>query len=121
MPNEVLDRIAHRLKALADPTRLAILHRLETGPLCVRDLTSELSARQANVSKHLGILRQTGLVSSTRSGAEVHYALADPTALEICRLVCASLEKQACEALEELGAGLTNTPSGSDRPSSLEA
>src|SRR5210317_217901 len=96
MPTEILERIANRLKALADPTRLAILHSLQQGPMCVKDITEAIEARQANVSKHLAILRQSGLVRSSRNGAEVHYEVADPTALDICRLVCASLEKQAC-------------------------
>jgi DNA-binding transcriptional ArsR family regulator len=121
MPTEILERIANRLKALADPTRLAILHSLQEGPMCVKDITEVIAARQANVSKHLGILRQAGLVRSSRNGAEVHYEVADPTALDICRLVCASLEKQACRAVEELGQGFNiTTPPGTSTSRSME-
>lgn len=91
--------------------------------MCVKDITEMIAARQANVSKHLGILRQAGLVRSWRNGAEVHYEVADPSALDICRLVCASLEKQACRAVEELGQGFTlnTTRSGTSESPTLES
>ena len=110
MQSEILEHIARRFRALGDPTRLAILHALQEGPLSVKSITGAVHGRQANISKHLGILRQAGLVRCQRCGAEVHYEIDDPAVLDLCRLVCTSLEFQATRALEELGQGLQPPP-----------
>ena len=92
--DQLLARIAERLKALADPTRLRILHCLQDGELCVSDVIEQVGGSQANVSKHLGILRRAELVAAERKGLHVHYRIADPATFTICRLVCDSLERQ---------------------------
>lgn len=100
--DELLGRIAERMKALADPTRLKILHQLEAGEVCVGDLAERVGGSQANVSKHLGVLRKAGLVSCRRDGMNVCYTVADDSAFTICRLVCDALVRQADRAAEEL-------------------
>lgn len=92
---ELLERIAERLKALADATRLRILHTLGAGEMVVSDLVQRVGGSQANVSKHLAILRRLGVVASRREGVFVYYRVVDPTALEICRTVCDALEDRA--------------------------
>lgn len=98
----LLERIAERLKALADPMRLKILHALERGELCVTDLVAEVGGSQANISKHLAILRRAGLVECRRSGLFVLYRVADRTSLAICRTVCDVLERQAAAEHREI-------------------
>jgi DNA-binding transcriptional ArsR family regulator len=67
--------------SLADPTRRAIFERLSReGELTVRALTDHAGVSQPMVSKHLGILKQAGLVRSRRDGRETHYR-ARPQAL----------------------------------------
>jgi DNA-binding transcriptional ArsR family regulator len=62
-------------KALADPTRRAILERLiRVGDLTVRDLTEGSGVSQPMVSKHLSALRKARLVRPRRSGRETHYS-----------------------------------------------
>lgn len=92
---ELLERIADRLKALADPTRLQILHALENGERNVSDLLAEVGGSQANVSKHLARMRQAGIVRARRDGTSVFYRVIDPTAFAVCHTVCDALELQA--------------------------
>ncbi|HEX4952994.1 MAG TPA: metalloregulator ArsR/SmtB family transcription factor [Thermoanaerobaculia bacterium] len=91
--DEVLVRIADRMKAMADPMRLKILHSLEDRELSVSELVRAVGTTQANVSKHLAILRRVGLVTSRREGMSIYYRVADESIFSICRLVCDSLER----------------------------
>lgn len=105
LSDELLVRIADRMKAIADPTRLKILHSLEEGEVCVGDLAELVGGSQANVSKHLAVLRQAGLVRCRRDGMNVCYAVADESVFDVCRLVCDALVSQADRAAEELRRG----------------
>jgi DNA-binding transcriptional ArsR family regulator len=102
---ELLARIAERLKAMADPTRLRLLHALEGGEICVSDLAAQVGGSQANVSKHLAVLRKAGLVACRRDGMNVCYSIADRSAFEVCRTVCDALAEQADQAAAELRRG----------------
>lgn len=79
-----LDFVARRMQAIAEPNRMRILKALEQREATVQDLTDELATTHQNVSKHLGILYQSGIVSRRKDGTKVWYALADFTA---CKLV----------------------------------
>ena len=100
-------RIADRLKALSDPCRLKILHALEHGELCVSEIRENVGGSQANVSKHLARMRQSGVLESRREGTNVFYRVADPTAFAICRTVCDALEVRAEHELDALSRGRT--------------
>ena len=65
------------LKALSDPTRLAIVSTLAKakGEVCVCDFTDALPMNQSSVSHHLKILRDAGVVRGARRGTWVHYSL----------------------------------------------
>jgi ArsR family transcriptional regulator len=89
-----LHLISRRLKAIADPSRLAILHILCEGEKNVSELVRASGLTQANVSKHLGILRGEGLVSCRRDHRMIFYDLASELHKEICSLVCRSLEER---------------------------
>jgi DNA-binding transcriptional ArsR family regulator len=90
--DELLNRIAEVLKAMADPTRLKILHSLNQGERCVSDILNMVGGSQANVSKHLSVLKRAGLVDSRRDGLNVFYHITDEGVFTICRNVCDSLE-----------------------------
>jgi DNA-binding transcriptional ArsR family regulator len=90
--DELLNRIAEVLKAMADPTRLKILHCLHNGERCVSDILEVVGGSQANVSKHLSVLKRAGLVDCRRSGLNVYYRIIDEGVFTICRNVCDSLE-----------------------------
>lgn len=77
--------LAGVFKALADPTRVAIVSRLATGEkCCVCDLTDAFDISQPTVSHHLRILRDAGLVESERRGTFAYYWLV-PQAIERLR------------------------------------
>jgi DNA-binding transcriptional ArsR family regulator len=68
-------------KAFSDPTRRAIFERLaRDGEQTVHSLTDQAGVSQPAVSKHLGVLKQAGLVRDRRDGRETHYS-ATPQAL----------------------------------------
>ena len=101
----LLDEMAHWLKALADPTRLRILHALKDGERCVGDLMGGIGCSQANVSKHLAVLREAELVVGEPRGVSVYYRIADPAVFRICETVCDSLEKTLDRRLSGLRQG----------------
>ena len=68
--------VAPVFRALADPTRVRILHLLREGPLCVGDLVSALGTAQPKVSRHLAYLRRAGLVEDEKRGLWCFYRLA---------------------------------------------
>ncbi len=70
-----MEEVAAYFKALSDETRLRILKLLEEGELCVCDLTAALEMTQPNISFHLGILKEAGLVKDRRNGRWMHYDL----------------------------------------------
>ena len=69
------ERCARLLKAMADPDRLKIVQCLREGPKNVSELAAELNAEIVNVSHHLGVLRNAGLVQDERHGRFIVYQL----------------------------------------------
>ncbi len=102
---QLLERIADRLKAMADPTRLRILHSLQAGERCVTDILGQVGGSQANISKHLSVLRRAGLVDCRRDGVNVYYRIEDPAVFAICSTVCDSLERQVNTDKEQIAQG----------------
>ena len=85
LPVEARAELAARFKALADPTRVAIVNRLAAAPeVCVCDLTASFDLSQPTISHHLKILREAGLVESSRRGTWAYYRLV-PDAVETLR------------------------------------
>jgi DNA-binding transcriptional ArsR family regulator len=78
---ELTQLTASVCKALNDPKRLMILYALRDGPLAVSELVDILEASQANVSQHLAILRERGIVEPDRQGNNVYYSLRHPQVL----------------------------------------
>ena len=70
-------RLATLFKGMGHPTRLRILERITACEFCVSELETNLDRRQANISQHLAILRDRGLVTPVRKGKMVCYRLAD--------------------------------------------
>lgn len=90
----VLDRLAERFKALAEPNRLAILAALRAHELSVTELVDETGLGQANVSKHLTMLHRYGFVERRKDGLNVFYSLADKDVFRICDIMCGKLETE---------------------------
>ena len=76
MPKGRADALATRFKALADPTRVAIINSLSAAEeVCVCNLTETFDLSQPTISHHLKILREAGLVESSRRGTWSYYRL----------------------------------------------
>ena len=76
LPTEAREALAARFKALADPTRVAIVNRLAgADEVCVCALVEELELSQPTISHHLKILREAGLVDAERRGTWAYYRL----------------------------------------------
>ena len=97
LPDLLADLIAQRFKVLSEPMRIKLLDRLRDGAATVHELTEALGASQQNVSKHLGVLLQAGMVSRTKQGTSARYAIADPDVFTLCEQVCGGIRRQAVE------------------------
>lgn len=80
---EELDRTAALVKVLDSKTRLQILLLLDDAERVVHELVTELEKSQPLISQHLRVLRRAGLVSSSRNGREVRYALARAEVIDV--------------------------------------
>ncbi len=76
--DELLNHDADVFKALADPTRMKIIHLLKFGELCVCEIISALDKTQPTVSHHLNILKKAGFLNWRKEGVWIHYSLKDP-------------------------------------------
>lgn len=98
-----LELVARRLRALADSSRLLVLQSLCGGERNVTELVRETRLRQANVSKHLRILRDEGFVLARRDRRNVFYRVSGTVPEEICTLICKSTKKRAAGESRLLG------------------
>jgi ArsR family transcriptional regulator len=73
-----LEKKAKILKALGQPTRLRIMEYLRDGERCVCEIFPAIGGQQSNVSRHLAVLKQAGLVSDRREGVSIYYRVLDP-------------------------------------------
>jgi len=103
LPDPVVDLIARRFRVLGEPMRIRILDRLRDGEATVNDLTDALETSQQNVSKHLGVLHDAGIVSRRKDANHVRYSIADEGVLELCEQVCGGLRRQLSELAELVG------------------
>lgn len=92
---EFLELMAEKFRMLGDPTRLAILRVLMThGEMNVSQLVAATHRGVANVSKHLKLLTDAGLLARQKQGSFVLYRLDDPIIEKMCELVCDSLQRE---------------------------
>ncbi|HEY6960951.1 MAG TPA: metalloregulator ArsR/SmtB family transcription factor [Gaiellaceae bacterium] len=95
LPDRVVELIAGRFKALADPTRIRLLDRLHESEATVTELTEAAGTTQQNVSKQMLLLLQAGLVARRRDGNYVYYRIADEAVFDLCAAVCGRLRHEA--------------------------
>jgi DNA-binding transcriptional ArsR family regulator len=102
MTDEALQLVARRFRALADPTRLRILNQLMQGEHGVGELADATGLEQPNVSRHLAVLRQEGVVARRAEGNRARYRIVDATVVGLCEVVCDRLADRLVEDLEAL-------------------
>jgi len=86
--DQVFDAVARYFGLLSERTRLKILHAICNAEHSVGAIVAATGATQTNVSRHLALMHQAGVVSRRRDGATVLYRVTDPEFVEICRTVC---------------------------------
>jgi DNA-binding transcriptional ArsR family regulator len=97
LPDPLLELVAQRFRVLGEPMRIKLLDRLRDADATVGELQEAVGASQQNVSKHLAILRDAGMVSRSKEGTHVRYSISDPGILELCQHVCGGLRRQVAE------------------------
>lgn len=107
LPEPLVELIARRFRVIGEPMRIKLLDRLRAGSATVGELADAVGGTQQNVSKHLGVLHQAGIVSRAKEGNAVRYAIADETVFALCELVCGGLREQVGELAAVLTDGQT--------------
>ena len=97
LPEQLVAMIAERFRVLSEPMRIRLLDAMREGPATVGELQQATGASQQNVSKHLGLMHRSGLVTRKREGNHVRYAIADESVFELCEHVCGGLRRQLDE------------------------
>jgi DNA-binding transcriptional ArsR family regulator len=108
LPEDLAELIARRFRALGDPLRVRLLDLLRDGELSVNALAEQLGAGQQNVSKHLAVLVDAGMLARRKQGNHVLYRIADDGVFGLCEQVCGSLQAQLAQ-LNALVGGATTT------------
>ena len=109
LPDPLTELIAQRFRVLGEPMRIKLLDALRDGAATVGDLVQRLGSSQQNVSKHLGVLHQAGIVSRAKEGTFVRYAIADDGVFALCEQVCGGLRQQI-EELDQILTGALPEP-----------
>ena len=105
LPEPLIELVAQRFRVLGEPMRIRLLDQLrEEGDATVGDLQQALGASQQNVSKHVGVLAQAGIVGREKDGNRVRCFIADESIFELCELVCGGLRARVAD-LDQLLAG----------------
>lgn len=84
---EIFEMQAETCKVLANPKRLEILHTLKEGEKTVGDLVEILGVPKANVSQHLSLMRNRGIVKTRRDGTHVYYRVCNNKVNQACTLM----------------------------------
>ena len=94
LPPDLAELIARRFRAIGEPMRIRLLDQLRSGEATVGELADALSASQQNVSKHLAVLAEAGILGRRREGNYVYYRIVDEGVFGLCEDVCGSLQEQ---------------------------
>ena len=89
--------IARRFRVIGEPMRIRLLDRLREGEATVNELTEALGASQQNVSKHLQVLLEAGIVGRRKHGNHAYYEVVDEGVFALCEQVCGGLQRQLAE------------------------
>jgi ArsR family transcriptional regulator len=85
MPVPLYQAKAEFFRTLGHPARIRVLELLQDGPKPVRELLEEIEIEPSSLSQQLAVLRRSGLVTATREGNTVIYALSTPDVAELLR------------------------------------
>lgn len=95
LSEQLLKALAARFLALGEVSRLKIIQELQQKECSVSELVEKTALQQSNVSRHLKVLTDVGLLKSRKVGVSVRYSIADTTLNEVCRIVCRGIASQS--------------------------
>ncbi len=104
LPVDALVQVAAYFQVLSEPTRLQILNLLRQQERSVGELAELCGFTSANVSRHLALLTQHGLVVRESRGNSAIYSIADKSVYALCDLVCGSIARQLERTVQERSA-----------------
>jgi DNA-binding transcriptional ArsR family regulator len=102
LPDSLVELVAARLRVLGQPLRIRMIRHLAGRSATVQELADALDVVQQNVSQHLSILHQAGILTRCREGARVRYALVDPHILPLFEQAAASIARQAQDLVRRI-------------------
>jgi DNA-binding transcriptional ArsR family regulator len=97
LPEPLVELIAQRFRVIGEPMRIRLLDHLRAGPATVGELREALGTTQQNVSKHLSVLHQAGIVGREKRGNHAVYSIVDESVFELCEQVCGGLRRRIAE------------------------
>jgi len=106
LPDDLVELIARRFRVIGEPMRIRLLDRLRDVEATVGELSEALSASQQNISKHLAVLADVGILGRRKEGNHVYYRVVDEGVFALCEAVCGSVQQQL-RSLNELVTGVT--------------
>lgn len=101
-----LELIAARFRALSEPMRLRLLNLLMGGEKTVGQLVDATGSSQANVSKHLSVLREAGMIAMRKEGLSSICFIADPVVNGLCEMMCSRLREEMESKVQAFDAGI---------------
>jgi len=110
---DVVQQVASYFSILSEPMRLRILNLLRDGEKCVQDLVEATATSQANVSKHLKVMMQAGILARRSEGTAAYYRVTDDLTYELCTLVCDRLASRIEQQAQSIRA-FSLTPSNGE-------
>jgi DNA-binding transcriptional ArsR family regulator len=105
LPDDLVELIARRFRVLGEPMRIKLLDRLREGEASVNELSEALESSQQNVSKHLAVLTEVGILGRRKDGTHVYYRIVDESIFALCEQVCGAVQQQV-ETLNKLLSGV---------------
>ncbi len=103
LSDQALDLVAMRFRSLGEPMRLKIVRLLEQSELSVGELVQRLKSSQANVSKHLKVLMNAGVLCRRVQGTSAFYSICDPLIIKICDTICSGTARNLKAQAEGFG------------------
>jgi ArsR family transcriptional regulator len=107
MNKKIYELHADVCKTLANAKRLEILNALRDKEMTVSELTERVGALKANISQHLAVMRQKGILATRRDGVNIYYRIANPKVIQACDIMREVLFEQLKEN-EKLMKGIQN-------------
>ena len=94
LPEGLVELIARRFHVLAEPMRIRLLDYLRDGEVTVHEIAEGVGASQQNVSKHLQMLHEAGIVARRKDGTQIFYRVVDDGVFELCESGRGSVQRQ---------------------------